>query len=52
MLIVPTGARGHYKIQCNARWQKKCYFSLNMTDFNKLFFKVDQKIEPKSIFRV
>ena len=41
---MPAGARGHYKIQCNAR--------LNLTDFNKLFFKVDQKIEPKSIFRV
>ena len=46
---MPAGARGHYKIQCNVRWHEKCYFSSNLTDFNKLFLKIDKKIESESI---
>ena len=50
MVILPAGARGQYKIQCTARWHERCYFSSNLTDFKKLFFKIDKKNESELIF--
>ena len=30
---MPAGARGHYKIQCNARWNKIYYYCINFHNF-------------------
>ena len=50
--LVPEGSIKFSVMPAGKKNEKKCFFSLNLTDFNKLFFQIDQKIEPKSILRV
>ena len=50
--LVPEGSIKFSVIPAGKKNEKKCFFSLNLTDFNKLFLKIDQKIEPESILRV
>ena len=50
--LVPEGSIKFSVMPAGKKNEKKCFFRLNLTDFNKLFFKIDQKIEPESILRV
>ena len=54
MDILPAGPEGIITFSvkpAGIKNEKKCYFSLNLTDFNKLLLKTNQKIEPESIFK-
>ena len=50
--LVQEGSIKFSVMPAGKKIEKKCFFSLNLTDFNKLFLKIDQKIEPESILRV
>ena len=49
---MPVGSIKFSVMPAGKQNEKKSFFSLNLTDFNKLFLKIDQKIEPESILRV
>ena len=46
---MPEGSIKFSVMPAGKKNEKKCFFSLNLTDFNKLLFQIDQKIEPESI---
>ena len=45
---MPAGARGHYKIQCNARWHELKFFLRTTVSIFFFFFQNDQKNELDS----
>ena len=49
---MPEGSIKFSVMPAGKKNEKKCFFSLNLTDFNKLFLKIDQKIESESILRI
>ena len=45
---MPTGARGHYKIQCNARWHQILVSHELLHQFSSIFFLKAEKNELDS----
>ena len=49
MVIIPAGARGHYEIQCNARWHEIKVFSLTTASISIIFGKTENEAESISL---